>query len=539
VAQLQSTASYWAHDLSGIGLRGSNLFGANFAGQNLTDASFAGATLTGANLTGAEVRGADFSGGAGISLVQLYSTASYQAHDLTGIGLGGNLAGANLSNQNLTNASVGGTLTNANFSQANLTNVNFYGANLDGANLTGAEVRRANFSYVHYHSSSSFTAAQLYSTASYQNHDLSGISLNSNDLSGWNFAGQKLTNAGLSSSLSGANFSQANLTNASLYHANLYRTNFSQANLTNADFNEAYLFEANVSAADSRGASLRYSTLLNVAANTTNLIQSTGHIAGLYLTAGASLVIRDYDGNPAASPPTGPLPIVVDQHLAMDAAGTLRLVFDADAWDSTISFAPGASVARGGTLDLSFAAEVHLGTQIGRTIDLFDWTGVTPTGTFNIISPYTWNLSNLYTTGEVTLTAVPGILPGDFNNDSKFDAADYIMWRKNGGTAAAFDTWRTHFGQPAGSGAAGYPLGASAEPLSAAVPEPATLALLAVGLSLVVGRSSWRPSIRYRRAFQFFQYGALCAGLLIAVGSQTCNRGSVGQVAGDNGDSFA
>ena len=30
-----------------------------------------------------------------------------------------------------------------------------------------------------------------------------------------------------------------------------------------------------------------------------------------------------------------------------------------------------------------------------------------PTGAFAVSSPYTWNLSNLYTTGEVTLTAVP------------------------------------------------------------------------------------------------------------------------------------
>ena len=41
----------------------------------------------------------------GITAAQLYSTASYQAHDLTGIGLdGNNLAGVNLAGQNLTNA---------------------------------------------------------------------------------------------------------------------------------------------------------------------------------------------------------------------------------------------------------------------------------------------------------------------------------------------------------------------------------------------------------------------------------------------------
>jgi hypothetical protein len=50
---------------------------------------------------------------------------------------------------------------------------------------------------------------------------------------------------------------------------------------------------------------------------------------------------------------------------------------------------------------------VNLAGQLGRTFDLFDWTGVNPTGVFAISSPYAWDLSNLYTTGQVTLTAIP------------------------------------------------------------------------------------------------------------------------------------
>src|SRR4051795_4058184 len=77
------------------------------------------------------------------------------------------------------------------------------------------------------------------------------------------------------------------------------------------------------------------------------------------------------------------------------------------------------------------------------------------------------------------LTPVP--IPGDFNGNGVVDAADYVTWRKGLGTTFTqndYTIWRAHFGETAGSGAAGYPLGASAESLSAAVPEPATLVLL-------------------------------------------------------------
>jgi hypothetical protein len=57
--------------------------------------------------------------------------------------------------------------------------------------------------------------------------------------------------------------------------------------------------------------------------------------------------------------------------------------------------------------NLAGASFVILASQVGRTFDLVDWTGVSPIGSFAISSPYRWNVSNLYTTGEVTLTAIP------------------------------------------------------------------------------------------------------------------------------------
>jgi hypothetical protein len=85
-----------------------------------------------------------------------------------------------------------------------------------------------------------------------------------------------------------------------------------------------------------------------------------------------------------------------------------------------------------------------------------------------------WSLS--YNPTNVQLSVVQA-LAGDFNGDGTVNAADYVVWRKNFGTQASYDTWRANFGHTAGSGAA-LP---SAEPLSAAVPEPATLVILLVG----------------------------------------------------------
>jgi hypothetical protein len=84
----------------------------------------------------------------------------------------------------------------------------------------------------------------------------------------------------------------------------------------------------------------------------------------------------------------------------------------------------------------------------------------------------------LFTPGPTTPT---GLL-GDYNNDGKVNAADYVRWRKNttnsplpndnGLTtqAARFNLWRSNFGDMLGSGSGG----------STAIPEPGSCMLLLV-----------------------------------------------------------
>jgi uncharacterized protein YjbI with pentapeptide repeats len=245
---------------------------------------------------------------------------------------------------------------------------------------------------------------QLYSTASYQARDLRGIAFGYNNFVGGNFVGQNLADADFAGAhLSGANFREANLANT--------RVGVSDGN---SGCCWARLDNADLSAADARGAwELGDAFFLGylAGATTANFIWPGGHVAGIDLDAGGLLVVRDYDGNPNnpvyPHEPIPPIPITVDQQFAMGPRGTLRMVFEADEWDSTISFAPGIPVTLGGTLELTFAAGVNLASQVGRTFDLFDWTGVSPTGAFAVASPYAWDLSSLYTTGEVMLIAVP------------------------------------------------------------------------------------------------------------------------------------
>lgn len=74
-------------------------------------------------------------------------------------------------------------------------------------------------------------------------------------------------------------------------------------------------------------------------------------------------------------------------------------------------------------------------------------------------------------------------LLGDFNFDNSVDVGDYAVWRNGLGTTYVqgdYDVWRAHFGQVAGSGSG---LGAGA-----AVPEPATLAMLIGGILPFFGR---------------------------------------------------
>jgi hypothetical protein len=80
-------------------------------------------------------------------------------------------------------------------------------------------------------------------------------------------------------------------------------------------------------------------------------------------------------------------------------------------------------------------------------------------------------------------------VPGDFNLDGVVDGRDYVTLRKGLGTTympSDYGIWRMHFGQAVGIGAEL----SSAQPLSATVPEPATILLA------MFGATAWGPRRR-------------------------------------------
>ena len=88
----------------------------------------------------------------------------------------------------------------------------------------------------------------------------------------------------------------------------------------------------------------------------------------------------------------------------------LQIVLDGNPWGSTISFASSIPVTLAGELDLELAPGVNLAGLVGDAFKLFDWTGVNRTGQFSVELPggsWEWDISQLYTTGEVTVVPEP------------------------------------------------------------------------------------------------------------------------------------
>ena len=251
--QLYSTASYKNKNLRGVSFASNDLLRLNgnpsawdFTGQDLTNANFYHSLISGGSysnffrpviLTDAIIEGADFTylqtyeAKYGITPSQLYSTASYKNKNLTGIKFNDNyMVGFDFTGQNMTNVSFwGAELNNADFTNANLTNVDFRFSDISNANFDNAIIEGANVTDI--------TTKQLYSTASYKEKNLKGVTFSVYSYAGW---------------LAGADFAGQNLMNADFTGQSLNNTDFTKADLRGGSMKSNYVITKNTIMGDGR-----------------------------------------------------------------------------------------------------------------------------------------------------------------------------------------------------------------------------------------------------------------------------------------------
>lgn len=237
---IRETLSYQQKDLGAINLSDNELRGWNFAEQNLQGANFSNSNVSGVDFTDANIKDANFYWGydnnghwnnndGGLTFEQLITTKSYKDKDLGAIDLGGwwgatdyvgnkrnlrrDLSGWDLSEQNLVGASFrSANVRNTNFEDAIITNADF-SSEFDSIIGVGA-VRNTT---------DTLTSAQLYSTASYKNKNLSGVSFEGISVAGWDLSDQNMDEANFNSAdLTGTDISNASIKDASFNNTTKY-----------------------------------------------------------------------------------------------------------------------------------------------------------------------------------------------------------------------------------------------------------------------------------------------------------------------------
>jgi hypothetical protein len=159
---------------------------------------------------------------------------------------------------------------------------------------------------------------------------------------------------------------------------------------------------------------------------------------------------------------------------------------------------PGSSSGSDNTPANNFTSIVGSGPRALGIGGSPDWANLRADGDFGevilydrFIDPTSAEHTNTIAFLQNKWFVAPG-LDGDFNDDGKVDAADYVVWRKNETANAAlpnddglttqaerFNLWRSNFGDMAGSGGG---VGSSS------VPEPSTGLLLVMTLLALVPR---------------------------------------------------
>lgn len=208
---------------------------------------------------------------------------------------------------------------------------------------------------------------------------------------------------------------------------------------------------------------------------------------------GGTLHATTFNGNltnagGTLAPGASPAKLSVNGNYAQ-SAGALEIELGGPSSGQSDKLSVSGTATLGAALNVSFINGFV--PQAGNLFDILDWG--TLSGTFATLNlpggGLTWNTSQLYTTGTLSV----GGLLGDYNLNGKVDSADYVVWRNTLGQtgtglaadgdfnnvidAGDFAVFRGHFGETAGmrTGAAS----------NVVVPEPASVLLMLFGVFVV------------------------------------------------------
>ena len=370
-----------------------------------------------------------------ISEAQLRSTKSYQDRTLTGIDF------------------RGWRVDDWDFSNQDLTGSSFESGIVVGSDFTDAIIRDVTFSAdFSIGLLNTLEKEQLYSTASYKQQDLRGLTLGFfRDMSDWDLSSQDLSGT----SFWDSNLAGVNLANAKLTDASFNGTNLEGADLSGADIRfirAAELSEEQLYSTDSYitgdlsgvelgrvpsdwdlagktlvGAFMRISgefdasnlafsdlRLANIDLEPTapNIIHPDGRMTRWEMGAGDSFRLVNHSAAPE---------IRIEEQVVLGDESVTQLIFDDNDWQSTLFFEADIPVQFGGTLQLSFEDDVDVTDQVGREIQILNFGAADVQGEWNIAGQQEWDVSSLYETGAITLLSTQ---LGDCSGDGLLTAAD-------------------------------------------------------------------------------------------------------------------
>ncbi|HEX2474233.1 MAG TPA: hypothetical protein VHK01_05785 [Lacipirellulaceae bacterium] len=201
-----------------------------------------------------------------------------------------------------------------------------------------------------------------------------------------------------------------------------------------------------------------------------------------------NLIINNGGSGTAGAVRSARLELVLDAPPTVDQAGVPQ---DLGLFDVAFSDSTGTSTTGAGLLgDFFSSADASTVYNEGATVSAM-YQGSTYNWTISYVGNITWADPNAGVVGSISDSGggdvvlkglssiiVPIELPGDFNNDGKVDAADYVVWRKTDGSQTGYNEWRTNFGRTAQPPAAGQ--------IAGAIPEPAMIHLLLAALAVGV-----------------------------------------------------